>query len=131
VESMVGSASCGPFPLDVSDSICSASSINYLGSCVGSFSSSTCNVVFSYSDMWIPSTSTTVDISLVPPCGPCVLHQVLLGAPTQGGDMAVKFKLQALKSIDGSTIPHSIALSLDSMFFSLEKITMDRFYPSF
>jgi hypothetical protein len=76
-----------------------------------------------------------VGISLVPPCGPhvllWVLHPVLLGAPTRGGDMVVKFKQQALNSSGGSTIPHSIILPLDSTFFSLEKITMGQFSPLF
>jgi hypothetical protein len=135
MDSMAGSTSCGPFPLDASNYVRLTSSTNCSGSCVDYFSPSTCNVVFSYSALWITSTSTTVGISLVPPCGPrvllWVLHCISLGAPTHGGDMVVKFKQQTLNSPSGSTIPHSIVLPLDSMFFSLEKITMGLFSPLF
>jgi hypothetical protein len=41
MEPMVGSTYCGPFPLDVSDSINSASSSGCSATCAGSFSSST------------------------------------------------------------------------------------------
>jgi hypothetical protein len=130
LESMANSASCGHFPLDASDSICLTSSTNFSRS----FSSSTCNVVFSYSGVWISSTSTTMGISLVPPYGTyvllCVLWLVLVAAPTLGGDMVVKSELESINSKDGSRIPHSITLPLGSTFFSLDNNTMGRFPPS-
>jgi hypothetical protein len=135
VESMANSTSCGAFPWDASDFVHLASSTSFLCSYLDSFSSSTCNVVCSYFSVCIYSTSTTIGISLVLPCGPYVLLRVLclvlLGAPTHGGDMVVKFKWKAINSSCGSEIPHSIILLLDSMFFSLLKITMGRFSPLF
>jgi hypothetical protein len=74
-------------------------------------------------------------ISLVPPCGTRVLfhvlHPIFLGAPTLGGDIVVKYELEALNSIDGRVNSHSIALPLDSMFFSLSIDTMGQVSPSF
>jgi hypothetical protein len=131
VESMVGFSSCIPFPLDTSDFFHSASYTSCSGSCVGSCSSSTCNVVCSYSILWISSTSTTMGISLVPPCGTHVLCMVLLSVPTLGGDMVVKSKLQSLNSEDGRKNSHSIALPLGSVLFFLENNKMGRFAPSF
>jgi hypothetical protein len=76
-----------------------------------------------------------VGISLVSPCGTRVLLHVfllvMLGAPTLGGDMVVKSKLEALKSTNCSVIPHSKSLPLNSMFLSLANETMGQFSPSF
>jgi len=65
VEPMASSTCCGPCPLDASDFICSVSYSSCSGSCVGSWSSSTRNVVFFHSSVCISSISTTVVISLV------------------------------------------------------------------
>jgi hypothetical protein len=69
MELVASSSCCDPFPLDVSDSVCSTSSFGFLSPCVGFFSSSTCNVVYSYFGVWISSTSTTVGISTFLVCG--------------------------------------------------------------
>jgi hypothetical protein len=109
-DSMAGFAPYGPFPLDASDFVCTTSSSRCSGSFVDYVSSSTCKVVFLYSGVCISSTSTTFGISLVPPYGPCVVLQVvfrvLLGAPTRGSDMVVKFKQKSLNLLVGSAIPH-------------------------
>jgi hypothetical protein len=115
VEIVVGSSCCGHFPLEASDSIRSTSS-------------STCNVVFSYFNVWILSTSTTMGISFVSVCGTRVLlylfRTVLLGALTLDGDMARKSKLHSFKSTNGSTNSHFVAFMLNSAFFSLENNKM-------
>jgi hypothetical protein len=66
VEPMASSTCRSPFTLDTSYFVCSASSSGCSATCAGSWSSSTCNVVCSYSGVWISSTSTTVGISFVP-----------------------------------------------------------------
>jgi hypothetical protein len=76
VKVMACSSCCGPFPLDVSDSIRSTSSSSCSGFCVGSCSSFTYIMVLSYSGMWILSTSTTMGISFVPVCGTQVIFCV-------------------------------------------------------
>jgi hypothetical protein len=135
MESLVGSSCSGPFPLDPLDFVCLVSSFGCSGSFVGSYSSSTCNVLFLYFGVYISSTSTTMGILFVLVCGTRVLlrvfHPVLLGAPTLSGDMVRKSELQASKSTNGSENSHFFTLPLGSAFFSLENNTMGRFPPFF
>jgi hypothetical protein len=88
---------CGPFPLDASNCVLSTSSSGFSASCDMFPYSLTYMLCVSYSDVWISSTSTTMGMSCIPVCFTrallLVFRPVLLGAPTRGGDILLRFRL--------------------------------------